>query len=356
MNKYFLYLAAALLIVACTVQTEEPTEEVPITSIFLNRSNALLLVGSILNLKATVEPAEASFKSVTWSTSDDRIATVNSEGELTAVAPGTTIITATTDDGEPATCTITVADIGITATAEASFLTLVISAGSGNVFIDWGDGELTETNNDSSDELVFFHRYSHKSEYIITFTGNNIESLLCDNYSQRDLSNSMLKNYPFHDGYFTALDVSRNPALKSLICVENRISTLDLRNNVLLEYLECWDNRLTNLDVSCNTALKWLECIGNQLTNLDVSSSALLEFLSCQSNRLTALNVSDNTALTFLGCSDNQLTTSALNELFRTLHANFSVYGKKISIGRNPGENDCDVSIAEEKGWNVYYY
>jgi hypothetical protein len=75
--------------------------------------------------------------------------------------------------------------------------------------------------------------------------------------------------------------------------------------------------------------------------------------LRCDGNRLTSLDVSKNTALTELACQDNQFSSKSLNALFRTLHSNA---GSKDGIGiqNNPGTNDCDRSIATNKGWRVY--
>jgi len=385
MKKYFLYMAAAaFLMVACNKEPllEDPPEEVPVTGVTLNLPDALLKVGGTLTLEATIEPGDAANKTVTWSSDDDRVATVNSSGEVTAVAPGTAMITATTEDGGfTAYCTVTVeeppekpvADI-ITMTAEVFFQAFYIEVDTGIIVIDWGDGERIEMNNTSSGELGFGHRYSHKSEYNITITGNNIVSLRCIK-ANLSSNNLMQKNTPFYDSNLTALDVSGCPALKKLFCRDNRISTLDLRSNVLLEYLECTNNRLTTLEVSNNPALKSLECNNNQLTTLAASSSALLEFLSCQTNRLvtldmsantaltrlyctynqlTSLDVSANTALIILYCGNNQLTSFALNELFRTLHSNTDTFERYVYISNNPGSSDCDVGIAEEKGWYVY--
>ena len=110
--------------------------------------------------------------------------------------------------------------------------------------------------------------------------------------------------------------------------------------------------------VSSNTALKVLRCGNNQLITLDVSNNTELTRLGCDDNRLTDLDMSRNTELLSLGCSRNQLTSSALNGLFRSLRSDYS-YTKNNSylfylwIYFNPGTNDCEVNIAEEKGWIV---
>jgi hypothetical protein len=63
--------------------------------------------------------------------------------------------------------------------------------------------------------------------------------------------------------------------------------------------------------------------------------------------------VSKNNVLRVLFCSDNQLTSTALNALFESLHSNTLEGKKQIYIYNNPGENDCNISVAEGKGWEL---
>ena len=77
----------------------------------LSQPEATLTIGETLPLTATVFPENATDKSVTWTTSNASVATVSTEGVVTAVAAGTATITVTTTDGSfTATCTITVID------------------------------------------------------------------------------------------------------------------------------------------------------------------------------------------------------------------------------------------------------
>ncbi len=77
-------------------------------SITLDKSSMDLNVGDTKQLTATTTPAAAQ---VTWTSSDPSIATVDSTGKVTAIGPGTAIITATTTDGSnlSASCAVNVA-------------------------------------------------------------------------------------------------------------------------------------------------------------------------------------------------------------------------------------------------------
>lgn len=71
---------------------------VPVTGVTLDKSSGTLYQGGSVTLVATVAPADASDKTVTWSSSNDTVATVNN-GVVTAVALGTATITVATHDG-----------------------------------------------------------------------------------------------------------------------------------------------------------------------------------------------------------------------------------------------------------------
>jgi len=197
---------------------------------------------------------------------------------------------------------------------------IIIMAGSGTVTIDWGDKMEIETYplldfNDFGWQN-YNHIFSGSSIHTITITGNNITRFAC-------LSTGT-----------TQMDFSRNPELT---------------------VMSCGDNLLKSLDVSSNTKLMALDCFGNFLTNLDVSKNTELGYLNFRNNQLTKLDVSTNSNLMTLHCRDNLLTAEALNAMFETLHdIMFPGRTKIIYIGANPGTNDCNRSIAENKGWIVY--
>ena len=292
-------------------------------------------------------------------------------------------------------------EIIMTLKAEREVIFSII--GSQTVAIDWGDNSPIETTALENTTAYFSHNYAKKTEYTITVTGENITGLDCSakKLTNLDVSkNPKLKRLYCQLSELTSLDVSKNIALEELTCSDNNLTTIDVSKNTTLEKLICEQNQLTTLDVSKNSALKELNCAHNQLKTLDVCKNTTLTQLNCSSNKLTTLDVNKNTKLEKLECGHNLELTSldlsknaalvnldysgtelahldisanknlhsikcrfigfsaeALNALFQTLPD----YGDKgdgegrwIDIMYNPGADDCDWSIAEEKGWHVH--
>ena len=81
-----------------------------VTSISLNKNNAILYTGERLALTASLMPEDANDKTFTWSTSNASVASVNSSGTVTALKAGSVVIRATANDGSGvfAECTVTV--------------------------------------------------------------------------------------------------------------------------------------------------------------------------------------------------------------------------------------------------------
>ncbi|MDR1347743.1 MAG: Ig-like domain-containing protein, partial [Prevotellaceae bacterium] len=76
------------------------------TGVTLNKTTLALAVGETETLTATVTPANATDKTVTWTSSAPAVATVD-DGLVTAVAKGEATITVTTANGKTATCALT---------------------------------------------------------------------------------------------------------------------------------------------------------------------------------------------------------------------------------------------------------
>ena len=89
-----------------------PEGTIPVTGIALNRSTLSLYSNTTPNtavLTATVTPADATDKAVTWASGNPSVAAVDQNGNVTAVGNGSAVITVTTTDGGyTASCTVTV--------------------------------------------------------------------------------------------------------------------------------------------------------------------------------------------------------------------------------------------------------
>ena len=105
----FISLCALLLAgTGCKKKAEPEPQKVAVTGVSLMPNTLSLKVGEAETLSAVVIPANADNKTVSWSTSDQSVATV-ANGLVTAVKEGSATITVTTiDGGKTATCTVTV--------------------------------------------------------------------------------------------------------------------------------------------------------------------------------------------------------------------------------------------------------
>ncbi len=103
--------AASMYLKPC----ENETKDVAVTSVKLDKSNVSLEVGNgaVITstvLKANITPSNATNKTLTWSTSNSKVATVSS-GTVKAVGEGSATITVKTKNGKTATCKVTVVNV-----------------------------------------------------------------------------------------------------------------------------------------------------------------------------------------------------------------------------------------------------
>jgi uncharacterized protein YjdB len=92
-----------------TCQVTVKAVTVPVSGVTLNKTSITLNEGQSESLTATVTPANATNKAVTWSSSNASVATVDGNGKVIAVKAGSTVITVKTADGnKTATCQVTV--------------------------------------------------------------------------------------------------------------------------------------------------------------------------------------------------------------------------------------------------------
>ncbi len=112
-----------------------------VSSVSVDESTVSIVDGLTATILATVSPANATDKSVTWSSSDAQVATVDQSGEITAVGEGTANITVTTQDASNITETIVV-----TVTAGTVSVTGVSISGSATIsIVDGSTASVTAT-------------------------------------------------------------------------------------------------------------------------------------------------------------------------------------------------------------------
>lgn len=137
------------------------------SAVKLNKTEATRYAGGLVDLKAKVIPAGATNKDVTWTSSNEGVATVDANGRVTVLAEGEAIITATTmDGGLTAQCKLTVNPIPDGA---------VFSADAFNS--STGEEPLLILQQDLSNSTV----YIRKSSGTIDFNGHTVRYLYMQN-------------------------------------------------------------------------------------------------------------------------------------------------------------------------------
>lgn len=105
-NFSLMWICVTMIFVSC--QKDDPV--VSVENISLNKNTLSLDAGKSEMLVATVMPANAGNKSVTWSSDNKAVADVDARGVVTAKADGTAVITVTSvgNSAKKASCTVTV--------------------------------------------------------------------------------------------------------------------------------------------------------------------------------------------------------------------------------------------------------
>ncbi len=89
-------------------------DQVKVEKVKLNKKSVQMKIGGTLKLKATISPKNATNKSLKWTSSNKKVATVNKSGKVTAKGPGKATITATAQDGSGVNAKATITVSGVT--------------------------------------------------------------------------------------------------------------------------------------------------------------------------------------------------------------------------------------------------
>lgn len=97
-----------------TVKAADSQDTVAVTDMTLDQEKLTLKVGGTAKLNAAVLPENASNKNIVWSSSDEKIASVDAQGTVTAVAAGSAVITASSEENSAIKkeCSVTVTAAG----------------------------------------------------------------------------------------------------------------------------------------------------------------------------------------------------------------------------------------------------
>ena len=115
-KKLIFLLIIIALLVPSSCEKEDPV--IKVTSVSISKNSIVVTEGDINKLQATVSPADATNKSVTWKSSDASVVSVDQNGEIVAKKVGSAAITVTSEDGmKTASCNVVVEERVILVTA-----------------------------------------------------------------------------------------------------------------------------------------------------------------------------------------------------------------------------------------------
>jgi len=109
--KKYLFLISVVLLFTISISSCKKDTNVDVAGITLSNATATIKPNTTLQLSATFFPENATVKELTWTSSNQNVATVDNTGKVTAIAEGSAIITAThlVNTAVSATCEVTVA-------------------------------------------------------------------------------------------------------------------------------------------------------------------------------------------------------------------------------------------------------
>ncbi|MBE6311603.1 MAG: hypothetical protein E7076_00385 [Bacteroidales bacterium] len=114
-NKTWKFTASEAGVYTVSVENDEIVKTItveakvkPVESVALNKASVAIPINGTVVLTATILPEDATYKTVTWSSGDNSIVTVDENGVCRGLKIGKTVVTATAEGGYKATCSVRV--------------------------------------------------------------------------------------------------------------------------------------------------------------------------------------------------------------------------------------------------------
>lgn len=298
-------------------------DPIDVLAVKLDQTELALTAGKTAVLKATVEPANATVQTVTWSVEPEGVVTLKADGNSCTVTPvknGTATVTATAG-AVKAVCTVT-SGISID---DLNFIELVENGETGDIMgsdtkpvsIGWeknGDGTvpLTAANLEKIEaltSLVLLPESFPKADSLDGlqwFTG--LEQLV--------LGGKTSNNSPVKE-----VDLSSLTRLNYLNVSCLSVTAFDLTANTSLETVMLAGDYLTSLILPDSTSLKTIFCAESPLESFAVPQVPNLMALMMMSTRLSELDITGCPNLTMLMCGNQTSDGTTPQMLTLTLTA-----------------------------------
>ena len=228
----------------CTILVIEPEpEEIHVEKVELNLQDISLEIGEKATLVAVITPNDATNKNVTWASEDENIASVE-EGIVTAIRPGETTITVTTEDGEKtAECKITVIEQKEELISTISYDYTELTNQNVTATITFNRDDVTITNNDGNEEYTFEENGTFTFEYMDS-DGNTSQNIAKVTWIDKEKPEIDVNYETINNGKAVQVTIQANEALEPIegwtlsedrlsmtkIFDENQTETIQLRD------------------------------------------------------------------------------------------------------------------------------
>lgn len=281
-------------------------KQIPLTSLEMNFKTYELAQNETIKLECTLVPVDATDAEIKWTSSDDKIATVDENGLVTSIALGDVTITAQSKEIK-ASCdikvVIPVTKLGLYWTPDAVAKDKSINLRTYTTPRDATLKEVKWTSSDNSiarvDENGALTGVSLGKTTITatTLNGKHTVSMEFEVYEDKIIT---IDNANFKTALLEKFDKDKdNEIWKSEALL---VKTIDLREKDITQLtgiehftnlgsLICYSCNLTGeLNLSSNTKLRYLSCEVNKITSIDVSKCPNLTSLYTRNNK-TAGNI-----------------------------------------------------------------